>query len=86
MATVDRERDRLAHEVCNSIGAFIDEQKDPKEMVQNLAQQIDAIPKQDSSWRYSRKHRCSLYHLKTVFRRSWQSRTSNVRLRASLSR
>ena len=25
MATVDRERDRLAHEVCNSIGAFIDD-------------------------------------------------------------
>ena len=29
--------------MCNSIGHFIDEQKDIRELVQNLAQQIDAI-------------------------------------------
>ena len=43
MASVDRERDRLANQVRNSIGATIDEQKDIKETAQNLAQQIDAI-------------------------------------------
>ena len=29
--------------MCNLIGQFIDEQKDIRELVQNLAQQIDAI-------------------------------------------
>ena len=43
MANVDRERARLANQLCNSIGAIIDKQKDIRDTVQSLAQQIDAI-------------------------------------------
>ena len=43
MAEVGRDCDGSSHEICNSMGAIIDEQNDIRKLVQDLAQQINAI-------------------------------------------